>query len=233
MYFETSYKATNRVFSSAALESGTGDLRIQVIDDLNGIAGSNYTSSVSPVSQSPGQLFKQGYSVTSLEEPIPIVPDSAHLISGNISVTGPKGMCLSFYYSVDGLSAEKLRVLVKDVDSDSNQTLWESSSESEGNWTRAAVAYAYETTHQVRNGMNSPDFSRLFICLIPAIICAIFLMASVCKTASPGENHSVATSSSASVANSFPVYSPKEIYVLSVLQDLGMKDHTDRKNDRR
>lgn len=153
-YFETSYKATNRVFSSAALESGSGDLRIQVIDDLNGIPGSNYTSgsisSASGTSATNG-VFKQSYSVSGLDEVVAVVPNTAHLISPNISVTGPKGICLNFYYNLDGLSADKLRILVKGSESESNQTLWESSSESEGKWIRASVAYAYETTHQVKS----------------------------------------------------------------------------------
>ena len=152
-YFETSYKAANRVFSSAALESGSGDMKIQVMDDLNGVAGSNYSSSISSAS-APSLLptngvFKQSYSVSSLEDVVSVVPNTAHLISPNISVTGPKGICLNFYYNLDGLSAEKLRILVRGIESESNQTLWESATESEGKWMKASVAYAYETTHQV------------------------------------------------------------------------------------
>lgn len=153
-YFETSYKATNRVFSSAALESGSGDLRIQVIDDLNGVPASNYTSGISSASTvlPANGVFKQGYSVSGLDDAlvVSVVPNTAHLISPNISVTGPKGICLNFYYNLDGLSADKLRILVKGSESESNQTLWESSSESEGKWIKASVAYAYETTHQVK-----------------------------------------------------------------------------------
>ena len=172
-YFETSYKAANRVFSSAALESGSsGDLRIQVMDDLNGVAGGNYSLSISSASAptataSAVGVFKQSYSVSSLGEVVSVVPSSAHLISPNISVTGPKGICLNFYYNLDGLSAEKLRILVKGIDSEANQTLWESSTESEGKWIKAAVAYAYETTHQVRRWVTyahpaSTQLSALF-----------------------------------------------------------------------
>lgn len=167
-YFETSYKAANRVFSSAALESGSGDMKINVMDDLNGIVvSSNYSSlsssSISSASASSfpptNGVFKQSYSVSSSHESdaVSIVPNAAHLISPNISVTGPRGICLNFYYNLDGLSAEKLRILVKGIDSESNQTLWESSTESEGKWIKASVAYAYETTHQVNKSTCMSD----------------------------------------------------------------------------
>lgn len=165
VYFETSYKASNRVFSSAALESGS-DLppSIQVINEPN---GSNYQlsgfypSSSPPLSpqyssgvsggttQQTQNVYKQSLSISSLDEPVLIVPNTAHIYSPNISQTGPQGLCLNFYYNLDGLSADKLRILVRDMDSGMNQTLWQSSVESEGNWIRAAVAYSYETTHQV------------------------------------------------------------------------------------
>ena len=111
------------------------------------------TSSSSSSSSSSG-IFKQGLSVSNLDESssLLVVPNTAQIISTNISVTGPQGNCLTFFYNLDGLSAEKLRIMVKDLEADfnSNQTLWESSIESEGKWIRASVAYAYETTHQVK-----------------------------------------------------------------------------------
>jgi hypothetical protein len=168
VYFETSYKAVNRVVSSAALEGG-GDLRIQVMDDLpssltssnigfhsaNNINNSTSSALTSASSASSTSIFKSGLSVSNLDDSLSsllIVPNTAHIISTNISVTGPQGNCLTFFYNLDGLSAEKLRIMVKDLEADfnSNQTLWETSIESEGKWIRASVAYAYETTHQVK-----------------------------------------------------------------------------------
>lgn len=105
----------------------------------------NYTSPMAPSIQN----YKQPLSLANLDEPLLIIPNSAALLSPNISQTGPQGLCLNFFYNMDGLSAEKLRVLVKDIETNQNQTLWESASETEGRWVRAAVAYAYETTHQV------------------------------------------------------------------------------------
>lgn len=160
VYFETSYKASNRVFSSAALESGS-DLPIQVINEPNGSNYSgygspssspqlaSYTASGSNPTQTLPPIYKQSLSISNLDEPVLIVPNTAHIYSPNISQTGPQGLCLNFYYNLDGLSADTLRIVVRDMDSGLNQTLWQSSVESEGNWIRAAVAYAYETTHQV------------------------------------------------------------------------------------
>lgn len=167
MYFETSYKASNRVFSSAALESGS-DLppSIQVINESNGSSTSYIGFGSLPPSSSPllssntgsgphsaqtssPLVFKQSLSISNLDEPVLVVPNTAHIFSPNISQTGPQGLCLNFYYNLDGLSADKLRILVRDMDSGMNQTIWQSSVESEGNWIRAAVAYTYETTHQV------------------------------------------------------------------------------------
>lgn len=157
VYFETSYKASNRVFSSAALESGS-DLSpsIKVINDSNG-SNNNYnypgygftSSSSSPSLPTAASIYKQSLSISNLDEPVLVVPNIAHIYSPNISQTGPQGLCLNFYYNLDGLSADKLRIVVRDMESGLNQTLWQSSVESEGSWIRAAVAYAYETTHQV------------------------------------------------------------------------------------
>ena len=185
VYFETSYKAVNRVFSSAALESGTtnfdGTPRIHIFEDspaaassgtftivnTTGMAsashfteGTNVTSSIVNGNSLPagssnsGTLFKSALSISNLD-PTPIdatvVPGTAHIISPNITVPGPQGLCFNFYYNLDGLSAEKLRILIRDVESESNSTIWESASETEGKWIRAAVAYSYETPHQVKS----------------------------------------------------------------------------------
>ena len=206
VYFETSYKAVNRVFSSAALESGSGELRLIVpppglINDPShdrnftifhpsassssgehrdegrreGSRSGKLTSASSMISASSASrevsgggsssghvpiIFKQPYSVAQLDpEPIILGPSHsiAHLYSPNITVTGPQGYCLSFSYNMDGLSAERMRILVKDISSNLNQTLWETS-ESNGNWTQASVSYAYETVHQVHIHVSPLDY---------------------------------------------------------------------------
>lgn len=169
VYFETSYKNINRVVSSAALESGiqSGDLRIQIVppSDSSGRTAdgdhkdnSSSSSGIGTSGSSPS-VYKSGLSVSTIDDSLSnllVTPNTAALLSTNISVTGSQGNCLTFYYNLDGLSAEKLRVLVKDLDADmtQNQTLWESTIESEGKWIKASVAYAYETTHQVSTFYN-------------------------------------------------------------------------------
>ncbi|KAI1289689.1 hypothetical protein HDE_08307 [Halotydeus destructor] len=150
VYFETSYKAVNRVYSSAALESASNYERFQVINETTNYNHSQQPKLQSEPSKASFHPFKSSLSMANVElEPLLVIPNKAHLLSPNVSQTGPQGTCLNFYYNMDGLSAEKLRVLVKDMDSDINQTLWETGTETEGKWIRAAIVYAYETSHQV------------------------------------------------------------------------------------
>lgn len=77
------------------------------------------------------------------------VPTSALLMSPNISETGPEGICINFFYATDGLSPEKLRILVRDTETGINQTLWETSVDTEGRWIKAEIAYTYQNIHHV------------------------------------------------------------------------------------
>ncbi|XP_015789670.1 MAM and LDL-receptor class A domain-containing protein 1 [Tetranychus urticae] len=94
-------------------------------------------------------IFKQPLLRLTLDDPIVTIPDKAHLESPNITRTGPVGHCIGFFFNIDGLSAEKLRLLVKDTETSENQTLWESRTHTDGAWIRAEVAYTYETFHQI------------------------------------------------------------------------------------
>ena len=79
-----------------------------------------------------------------------VVPNSGVILSPNISATGPMGNCLRFYYNMDGLSAERLKILVFDYVTGANQTLWETSRQTEGEWIKVEVSYAYDSHHKVR-----------------------------------------------------------------------------------
>lgn len=95
-------------------------------------------------------LFKQPLlGLSSSDQRIIDIPDVAHFLSPNISRTGPVGHCVGFFYNIDGLSAEKLRLLVRDTMTEENQTLWESRMHTDGSWIKAEVAYTYESSHQV------------------------------------------------------------------------------------
>ena len=191
VYFETSYKAVNRVFSSAALESGNANvdgspIRVHIFDDSSGAGGSfttvntstsgghlieNNTNSLGNRGGASHTLFKSALSISNLDSvsiESSFIPAIAHLISPNITVPGPQGLCFNFHYNLDGLSAEKLRILIRDVESETNSTIWESASETEGKWIRAAVAYSYESPHQVKRQLVL--FSSVFF-LLPQRLC--------------------------------------------------------------
>ncbi|RWS31471.1 MAM domain-containing glycosylphosphatidylinositol anchor protein 2-like protein [Leptotrombidium deliense] len=143
-YFETSYKAINRVFSSAALESGYNEpQRIAIIDNNNNKTDTKLSASGGQLS-----LFKETL-ISRPDETRTVIPNVAHLISPNITRGGPQGLCISFFYNIDGLSSDRLRILVRDIQSGENQTVWQSRMHSDGNWIKSEIAYSYNELHQV------------------------------------------------------------------------------------
>ncbi|CAG2108770.1 unnamed protein product [Medioppia subpectinata] len=77
------------------------------------------------------------------------VPNSANFQGPNISDTGPNGLCLSFFYAIDGLSADNLQIHLRDVETGSDRTIWQSSEGMEGTWVRGEVAYTYGSVHKI------------------------------------------------------------------------------------
>ncbi|XP_028968615.1 MAM and LDL-receptor class A domain-containing protein 1 [Galendromus occidentalis] len=75
--------------------------------------------------------------------------ESAVLATRNISATGPQGFCISFFYAVEGLSVDRLRVVIMDVNTFENITVWESDDNFDGKWQKGEVAYTYGWPHQV------------------------------------------------------------------------------------
>lgn len=62
--------------------------------------------------------------------------------------TGPTGLCLTFFYSISGLSAKSLRVLLRNsLGKDS--VLWESKDNNDGIWHLGEVAYSYGDKHRI------------------------------------------------------------------------------------
>lgn len=70
-------------------------------------------------------------------------------ISPNLTSTGPSGMCLSFYYAIQGLSAEELRIHVSDQKTDKSRFIWSSSESAASNWTRGEVLYSSTNIHSI------------------------------------------------------------------------------------
>lgn len=85
------------------------------------------------------------------------VIDSALFISRNLSKTGPMGYCFSFYYIMEGLSADKLIIHIRDMETLENASIWEIRESVEGSWTKGELAYTYDGAHLVRNNALNFD----------------------------------------------------------------------------
>lgn len=77
------------------------------------------------------------------------VPDYGLFQSPNITDTGPQGLCLSFYYAIDGLSASGLDVILVDSKTDNNRTLISYNDFTDGEWRKSEIAYTFSGTHKV------------------------------------------------------------------------------------
>lgn len=76
-------------------------------------------------------------------------PYGPSLTSPNLTSPGPSGMCLSFQYAIQGLSAEELRVFVNDHKTGRSRLIWSSSESAGGNWTKGEVLYSVTNTHSL------------------------------------------------------------------------------------
>ena len=148
IYFETSYKMIDRIFSSAGLESFQTSIINTPIKSEYQVEKNSWKPEDKKSNQSLNRefMFKQTFSKESHNNDI---PNHAYFLSPNISKTGPVGHCINFYYNIDGLSADKLRILVRDPKTKTNQTLWESRVHTDSKWVKAEIVYTYETYHQV------------------------------------------------------------------------------------
>ncbi|XP_076343697.1 MAM and LDL-receptor class A domain-containing protein 1-like [Tachypleus tridentatus] len=91
--------------------------------------------------------------------------NTAILVTQNMSQTDPSGLCVSFFYVVNGLSVQSLKMWLIDGETYEKQPLWQSTDGLEGSWTKGEVAYTYENIHQIMfEGVpkNSSDPSRIF-----------------------------------------------------------------------
>lgn len=76
-------------------------------------------------------------------------PNSAFFFGPNITDSGPQGLCLSFFYYIDGLSSDRIRVHIRDIEAGTNRTIWESIDNIQRNWTKGEVVYTYGAAHKV------------------------------------------------------------------------------------
>lgn len=70
-------------------------------------------------------------------------------VSPNLTAPGPAGMCLSFQYAIQGLSAEELRIFVNDHKTTRSRMIWSSSESAVNNWTRGEVLYSATNIHSL------------------------------------------------------------------------------------
>lgn len=70
-------------------------------------------------------------------------------MSPNITAPGPAGMCLSFQYAIQGLSADELRIFVNDHKTLRSRLIWASSESASNNWTRGEVLYSVTNMHSL------------------------------------------------------------------------------------
>lgn len=75
--------------------------------------------------------------------------ESVVLATRNITPTGPQGFCVSFFYALEGLSVDRLKVVIMDAATTANITVWESQDNYDGRWTKGEVAYTYGDVHQI------------------------------------------------------------------------------------
>ena len=71
----------------------------------------------------------------------------AWLPSFPLNATSPKGKCLHFAYSTQGLSVGGLRVLINATDV--TYTIWETKDSTEGEWLSGKVSFTCETPYRV------------------------------------------------------------------------------------
>ncbi|XP_069156146.1 MAM and LDL-receptor class A domain-containing protein 1 isoform X2 [Procambarus clarkii] len=108
--------------------------------------------------------------------------ESAMLMSPLRKSTGPKGMCIKFWYSMAGLSPDRLRVLLHPVtgnitsrgsvvdmmlnyDGSDDEVLWEERDMTMGDWKEGQISYAYGKNHTVifeGIPVDNSDISRRF-----------------------------------------------------------------------
>ncbi|XP_063609951.1 MAM and LDL-receptor class A domain-containing protein 1-like [Penaeus indicus] len=107
--------------------------------------------------------------------------ESAMLMSAIRPTTGPKGMCVKFWYSIGGLSPDRLRVLLHPMPEDMGKddmdemmmgydgsddvVLWEARDMTLGDWKEGQVVYTFDQKHSVifeGIPVDSNDLSRRF-----------------------------------------------------------------------
>jgi hypothetical protein len=78
-----------------------------------------------------------------------VIPSMSVLESPLITGTRPQGICFTFYYTISGLSADRLSVTLVEPGSGRTRLLWQSKFESVDDWMRIELSYAHPSDHQI------------------------------------------------------------------------------------
>ncbi|KAI1289896.1 MAM and LDL-receptor class A domain-containing protein 2 [Halotydeus destructor] len=155
-YFETSVSRKHHVttrslkfvpFLSAILNNVTTDLNLgeQRISGLwNRI--SSVKSTIVQKIRAPQQAIVMNIPSVLRDHSI---PRSAELFSAKLKPTRPEGVCLQFYYTVYGLSAESFSVYLKDEKTGRRLKLWQSFFDTQDKWLEMQLSYAIPHDHRV------------------------------------------------------------------------------------
>ncbi len=148
IYFETSHQPIQTVTSQPSQPSSDSLINAFNLSSLSSNLNTRISSSNALLRPllSKFPIFQPSPSEPSHGMP---VPTSSHLQGPNITDTGPNGLCLSFYYSIDGLSAHNLQIGIKDLETGMNRSIWKSNDEMEAAWVRGEVVYTYGSNHKV------------------------------------------------------------------------------------
>ncbi|KAJ6225385.1 hypothetical protein RDWZM_003930 [Blomia tropicalis] len=89
------------------------------------------------------------------------IPDYSLFQSPNITDTGSQGLCLGFYYSIDGLSADSLQVVLIDSKTGYNRTLSMYNDVTDGIWIKSEIAYTYAGLHRIAMKANAKSITNV------------------------------------------------------------------------
>ncbi|XP_054710220.1 LOW QUALITY PROTEIN: MAM and LDL-receptor class A domain-containing protein 1-like [Uloborus diversus] len=98
--------------------------------------------------ENSGYIFYESSSLGSDRD----LPDSSSLLGPVLQQTSPSGLCLSFFYSMAGLSIRSLRVLLRSLRRGGRDALlWDSrdSPAADTSWNPGEVVYSYGDPHQI------------------------------------------------------------------------------------
>lgn len=141
-YFETSYQQMNNRYVSTSINHNNHK---HSNHSLSGNKNKHKNDEVIRPLISHFPLFQIN---KEYKKQIP-VPDFSIFQSPNISDTGPTGLCMTFYYIIDGLSTESLQIILSDSTTRYNKTLMEYKDITDGEWRKSEILYTYAEEHTV------------------------------------------------------------------------------------